>query len=110
MSSPLPPLCSFRTFDTGGFVAVILPFISTRFLPEERGTSDAVTDFRKFAVSRTAHGNAAAADGAGAGGTPTHHCVRLSWNGEHIHQICDPNDPTSGRTTGVVRAAVEEFF
>ena len=71
VSSPLPPLCSFRTFDTGGFVAVILPFISTRFLPEERGTSDAVTDFRKFAVSRTAHGNAAAADGAGAGGTHT---------------------------------------
>ena len=41
---------------------------------------------------------------------PRYFCVRLSWNGEHLHQLCDPNDPTTGRTTGVVRAAVEEFF
>ena len=38
--------------------------------------------------------------------------VRLSWNGDHIHQLCDPNDggAPGGRTTGRVRAAVEEFW
>jgi hypothetical protein len=35
--------------------------------------------------------------------------VRLSFNGEFIHQICDPGDE-KGRITGVVRAAVEELW
>ena len=30
-------------------------------------------------------------------------------DGEFVHQLCDPND-AEGRTTGVVRAAVEEFW
>ena len=39
-------------------------------------------------------------------------CVRLSWNGDHIHQLCDPNvgGMLGGRTTGLVRAATEEFW
>ena len=39
-------------------------------------------------------------------------CVRLSWDGEQLHQLCDPNEDVGGvqRTTGVVRAAVEEFW
>ena len=35
--------------------------------------------------------------------------MRLSFNGEFIHQICDPGDE-KGRITGVVRAAVEELW
>ena len=70
-----------------------------------------VTDFRKSAIVRDANSElAAAAAAAAAGAAQLYQCVRLSWNGEHIHQLCDPNDPVSGRTTGVVRAAVEEFF
>jgi hypothetical protein len=92
---------SFRTFEASGFVAVVLPFLSADYLPEQRGTAAQVTDFRLHAVRRSA-----ASDRI----EPRYFCVRLSWNGEHIHQICDPNDPTTGRTTGVVRAAVEDFF
>ena len=40
---------------------------------------------------------------------PRYFCVRLVWNGDFIHQLCDPND-AAGRTTGRVRAAVEEFW
>ena len=27
-----------------------------------------------------------------------------------MRQLCDPNNATTGRTTGVVRAAIEEFW
>ena len=40
---------------------------------------------------------------------PRYFCVRLVWNGDFIHQLCDPND-AAGRTTGRVRAAVEELW
>ena len=95
---------SFRTFEGGGFVAVIIPFVSSTYLPEQRGTSATVADFRLHAVGRQ---QSASLDPSAVG---THSCVRLSWNGEHIHQLCDPNDAATGRTSGVVRAAVEEFF
>ena len=44
--------------------------------------------------------------------------MRLSWNGVHCHQLCDPTDigheeqmrTLKGRNTGVVRAAVEVFW
>ena len=88
---------SFRQLPAGGFSSFIVPFFSDVFLPEQRGGSDAVIDFRNSSVTRTN------------GRVPRHFCVRLSWNGVHMHQLCDPND-ANGRTTGAVRAAVEEFW
>ena len=76
-----------------------VPFVSDALLPEQRGEADAVIDYRAHNLNRT-NGHERAAN---------HLCVRLSWNGVHIHQLCDPND-AAGRTTGVVRAAVENFF
>ena len=57
-------------------------FASTRS-PHPAATFDTATDFRK-SPSMTATRR-----------TRTYFCVRLSWNGEHIHQLCDPNDPTA---------------
>ena len=93
---------SFRTFSTGGYVALVLPFLSTTLLPEQRGTPSEVIDFRKHLLPRSSESLPRPAQ--------LYVCVRLCWNGEHLHQICDPNDGSSGRTTGVVRLAVEVFF
>ena len=41
--------------------------------------------------------------------TKRYMCVRITWNGQHMHQLCDPGDER-GRITGVVRAAVEELW
>jgi hypothetical protein len=42
---------------------------------------------------------------------PRYFCVRLSWDAEHVHQLCDPNDPNNNnRTTGIVRGAIVEFW
>jgi len=90
---------SFRPIMPGGFISVIIPFFSNIFLAEERGLAADVTDYRSSLVSA---GN----------GTPNFFCVRLSWDGRHLHQLCDPNSPSGqpgGRTTGAVRAAIEEF-
>ena len=89
---------SYRTYPAGGYVTIIIPFLSDALLPEERGTHDVVTDFRLHRVMRSNNR------------TARFFCVRLSWNGGFIHQLCDPNDPDTGRTTGVVRAAIEEFW
>ena len=97
---------SFRTFPGGGFVAVVIPFLSATLLPEERGNASQVTDFRDHAIVRRS--DSVVDDPKRP--VPKYFCVRLSWNGEHIHQICDPNDPNTNRTTGIVRAAVEAFF
>ena len=85
----------FNSIPTDGFPSFVIPFFSDTFLPEEFGNWSDVTDFRLFShnVSRT----------------PAYFCVRMSWNGEHIRQLCDPNDAL-GRTTGVVPAAVLEFW
>jgi len=93
---------SLRMFEGGGYVAIVIPFLSTKYLPPERGAAEHVTDFRWYALNRTK-------DGSLSQGVATHFCVRLSWNGQHVHQLCDPNDGEN-RTTGVVRAAVEEFW
>jgi hypothetical protein len=116
-------LASFRQIEAGGFVAVVLPFFSTDFLPEERGTPAQVTDFRKFRVTREApadsplEGDGLASLGGRRAAEAEHRtarfsCVRLSWNGEQLHQLCDPNDTVAraDRTTGVVRAAIETFW
>ena len=84
--------CSLR-------LTIQVPFVSDTLLPEQRGEADAVVDYRAHNLNRT-NGHERAAN---------YLCVRLSWNGVHIHQLCDPND-AAGRTTGVVRAAVENFF
>ena len=46
--------------------------------------------------------------------TPRYYCVRVSFNAEHIKQLCDPtttpDSPLTGRMTGVVRATVEELW
>ena len=57
-----------------------------------------VTDFRLHRASRDSSKE------------PRYYCVRVVWNGDWIHQLCDPNEPSTGRTTGVVRAVVEEWW
>jgi len=89
---------SYMDYPANAFATYILPFFSETLLPEERGAVSDVTDFRLTRVAR------------GSSKTPNYFCVRLSWDGEHVHQLCDPNDPTTGRTTGVIRAAVVEFW
>ena len=83
-----------------GYVAIVLPFFSDVFLPEQRGTT-AHPDNNKYLEHIVTREN---------GKTPTHFCVRLSPDGVHVTQLCDPNDPTTGRTTGVVRAACEALW
>ena len=89
---------SFRTYPPDGFAAFVIPFFSTTYLPEERGPGASITDFQ---LTRATRQN---------GRTPRFLCVRLSWEGTHVHQLCDPNDPTTGATTGLVRAAIVEFW
>lgn len=90
-------MASQRTLPPDGFASVVLPFFSDTWLPDERGLASEVTDFRLHRATRR---NTR---------TPRYFCVRLCWDGAYLHQLCDPND-TDGRTTGVVRAAVEEFW
>ena len=108
MSAAVP---SMRMMPTGGFVSVIIPFFSTTWLPEEEGVCDPaageVTWYRETMVNRTSANKRAA-----------FYCVRLSWNGERCHQLCDPTNigveqqmlTLAGRNTGVVRKAVELFW
>ena len=94
-------MASLQSLPPGGYASAIIPFFSDSFLPDERGTSSQVTDFRLHRAIRH--------DGRETSRTPRFFCVRLSWDGQHLHQLCDPNDEY-GRTTGVVRAAIEEFW
>ena len=108
MSAALP---SMRFMPNGGFVALIIPFFSTVWLGEERGLCDPkagrVTWYQDHYVNTTSVNKRAA-----------FYCLRLSWNGEQCHQLCDPTDvgqeeqmrTLKGRNTGVVRAAVELFW
>ena len=96
---------SMRTFETGGFIALVIPFFTDTWM-DESGTHEEVTDFKKYRVTRENNK------------TPKYYCVRLSHNGKHIRQLCDPTDDTDpdsptyrmGRNTGVVRQAVEEWW
>ena len=90
---------TYNTLPNDGFVAIIIPFFSETCLPDEEGsTPGEVTDYRQhaFNVSR---------------GTspPNFFCVRLSWNGVAVEQLCDPNNPETGRTTGRVRSRPISF-
>ena len=95
---------SLRNYDASGYVAVVIPFFSDTYLPEERGLAADVTDFRLHRKTADPDDTAAYAR------TPRYHCVRLSHNGVHVRQLCDPNDPATGRTTGVVRAAIRDMW
>ena len=88
------------SYPPGGFVAAVIPFFSPTFLPEQKGTHEQVIDMKSVRCNRTANDAQAC--------TPRFHCVRLSWNGQHLHQLCDPM--ADGRVTGVVRAAIESFW
>jgi Ca2+-binding EF-hand superfamily protein len=94
---------SLRLTPPGGFTVVIMPFFSDAFLPEQRGTYTEVTGFQEHRVKVDN------VPGEGNGRIARYYCVRFSWNTVQIHQVCDPNDALN-RTTGVVRAAVEEFW
>ena len=87
-------------YESGGFVALVLPFFSDTWLPDEEGAPQQVTDFRKYRV--TPHNFR----------TARYYCVRISRNGRHVRQLCDPaaNGDGSGLNTGVVRATVEEMW
>lgn len=90
---------SFRGYSGAGYVSFVIPFFSEVFLRDERGTPSQVTDFQRYRVLR------------GDGRKPHFFCVRLSWDSRHVHQLCDPNDPSrQNRTTGIVRAAIVEFW
>ena len=57
-------------------------------------------DFRDYQVT------------ASNGRTPRYYCVRVSHNGRHMKQLCDPGVMGDGLEpyTGAVRATVEEWF
>ena len=91
---------SMRLYETDGFVAVVIPFFSDTFLPEQRDLVEYITDYRDHYVNTTN------------GRTPKWYCVRLSQNGREARQLCDPTTRAdgTGQMTGVVRAAVEEMW
>ena len=101
---------SHRDFNGDGFASFVIPFFSDEYLPDERGelcidgstvSGPCVRDFKKHRVMR----------GDALERVPRYFCVRLSWDAEHVHQLCDPNDPNSNnRTTGIVRGAIVEFW
>ena len=86
---------NFGSIPPGGHASFVIPFFSNKLLPEERGDWTNVTDYRLHA--------------ADASTTPGYYCVRVSWNGAHIHQACDPND-SAGRTTGFCTDLVRDFW
>ena len=90
-----------ENYETSGFVAVVIPFFSEEYLPEERGKADEITDFRTWYVTTTNTNR------------PRWFCVRLSQNGVDFRQLCDPTTmPVDGwgPMTGAVRQAVEEMW
>lgn len=80
-----------------GYIAVIKPFFADAWMPEQRGLASSIpfdsTSSNTHIVTRTN------------GKTPRYFCVRLSYDGESVTQLCDPNAEVNGvnRTTGVVR-------
>jgi len=98
LSAAIP---SMKTYDTDGFIAVVIPFFSEVFLPEQHDLVDYVVDYRLHYVNATN------------GKNPMWYCVRTSHNGRDMHQVCDPTtnpDDGTGQMTGVVRAAVEQMW
>ena len=91
---------SFRRYPSGGYLSLVIPFFSETYLPDQRGVAEDVLDFRDHRVTRRTPGR-----------TARYYCVRIVWNGDFMHQLCDPNDDNvPPRTTGRTRAAVTEFW
>lgn len=77
LSPPPPPLPG--TVPTSGYISLIIPFFSTHLLPEEKGHWSEVTDYRLYMYN------------VSSGASPVNYlCVRLSFNGEHVHQVVIP--------------------
>jgi hypothetical protein len=91
---------SMRGYDTSGYVALVIPFFSDVWLPEQEGPVASIADYRKHSVTRT---NTKVAK---------YFCARISRNGRHVHQLCDPTDKADGkgRTTGNVKLAVYQMW
>jgi len=91
---------SMRKYDADGYVALAIPFFSDTFLPEQHGLPAEVTDYRNHYVNTTN------------GRTPAYYCIRVSHDGRHIKQLCDPgtNGDGTGAYTGAVRATIEEWW
>ena len=85
---------SYRTFSSGGFVSLYMPFFSETLLPNEAGTYDQVSDHRVHEATPTN------------GKTPTYYCARASFNGHHIEQRCNQNPNAND---GVARALMTEM-
>jgi len=91
---------SMMPFDATGFLAVAIPFFSDTYLAHEEGPAAEVTDYRLSYVNTTN------------GRVARYYCVRVSTNGLHVKQLCDPgsNGDGTGSMTGVVRATVERMW
>lgn len=90
---------SLRVYEASGYMALVMPFFSETYLPEQEGTPDQVIDYRASYVNTTN------------GRSPNFYCVRVSPNGRHVRQLCDPGGAASGSAmTGAVRAAVEQLW
>jgi len=102
----------YNVVPSSGFASIFIPFFSEKFLEEENGHFSEVTDFRSVMYEVTS-GRA----------EPNFWCIRLSWDGENVKQLCDPNNKGDGaigdgsdgpqhkgETTGVVSAAVLAFW
>ena len=91
---------SMKTYGSDGFVAIVIPFFSDTFLPEQQGMASEIVDYRLHFVNTTN------------GRRARYYCVRLSSNGHHIRQLCDPGTGGNGNgaLTGAVRLAVEEMW
>ena len=91
---------SQKVYESGGYVALAIPFFSDTFLPPQEGRAHEVTDFQAHRVTTTN------------GRTPRFYCVRVSPNGRRLKQLCDPGSGGNGtgHMTGAVRATVEEWW
>ena len=91
---------SMQSYETDGFVALVLPFFSETFLAEERGPVESVVDHRLRMINTTNNRVA------------RYFCARISRNGRDVHQLCDPTDAPDGAgfSTGVVREAIEDMW
>merc|ERR1719424_2504343 len=86
---------SYRSFSSGGFVALFLPFFSDVALPSESGPYDQVQDHRVHEVTPSNQK------------VPKYYCARSSYNGYHIEQRCNP---TPSANTAVARHLMEEML
>mgnify|MGYP004321731951 CR=1 FL=1 len=87
-------ISSMRMYETSGFVAVVIPFFSDTWLPEQNDLVEYVTDYRDHYVNTTN------------GRPPKYFCVRTSTSsncalaseeGARLLAECAPATPPSSR-------------